>query len=133
MICSLCKEREVLLNNQALGVCHACADAIVALPPSRRPARPCRHCDGRSFVRVVPRDFSVRGLGNHVREVVTPMRAVKAPSDPARPAKGWGLLEMFVCRACDAVEWYCHDAANIPIGVAYNTELVEYPAEGTYR
>jgi hypothetical protein len=146
MICRVCQKAEVLAQHHVLGVCEKCAEsmAVAALPPLKRPARPCRMCDGRTFVRVVPREYWSGG-GDYVEQRVAPMYAVQAPSTaktfwgserlaPPTPAgTSWGLMEMFVCRACDAVEWYCHDAAKIPIGAAYNTELVEYPAEGTYR
>ena len=54
-------------------------------------------------------------------------------TQPPDPAQGWGLLEMFICRSCEAVEWYCHGAATLPIGPEYNTELVEIPTGGAYR
>lgn len=146
MLCTLCKSNDATsAPGRPAGLCAECAvdGAIVALPPSTRPARPCRVCDGRSFVRVVPREFSStteRG------DYAVPMYAVHGPRTrknvfgsgsttyaPDPRGGGLGLLEMFICRGCQAVEWYCHGAAELPIHPAYNTELVEYPADGAYR
>jgi hypothetical protein len=37
-----------------------------------------------------------------------------------------GTLEMYVCRRCGFVEWYCADPERVPIGPAYMTEDIDY-------
>jgi hypothetical protein len=46
---------------------------------------------------------------------------------------GLGLLELFVCRGCGLVEWYCNDPENLPIGPMYATELVDVRPASPYR
>jgi len=46
---------------------------------------------------------------------------------------GYGLLEVYICYGCGAVEWYCSGVAQIPVSPLVMTEVVEYPAEGPYR
>ncbi len=45
----------------------------------------------------------------------------------------FGLLEMYVCRRCGYVEWYCSDPQNIPVGPQFMTDLVEQADGGPYR
>jgi len=47
--------------------------------------------------------------------------------------RSFGVLEMYVCRKCGYIEWYCSDPQNVPIGPQFMTELVEQPGDGPYR
>ena len=46
---------------------------------------------------------------------------------------GYGVLEVYICYACGAVEWYCGDVATIPIHPWLMTEVVDYDAGTPYR
>ena len=46
--------------------------------------------------------------------------------------RAFGILEMYVCRDCGYVDWYCTDPKSVPIGPQFMTELVE-PEGGPYR
>jgi hypothetical protein len=63
--------------------------------------------------------------------VVTTDRIIRAGKSlqPIGPEHARGLLEMYVCRHCGFVEWYCLDPARLPIGPQYMTEIVEYESQ----
>jgi hypothetical protein len=44
-----------------------------------------------------------------------------------------GVLEAYVCRSCGFVDWYAQSPAQIPIGPAFGTELIEVEGQGPYR
>jgi len=46
---------------------------------------------------------------------------------------GKGVLEMYICRACGFVEWYCQDPTELPIGPHYMTQIVDYTSREPYR
>lgn len=52
-----------------------------------------------------------------------------APIDPRR---GFGVFEVFICKRCGFVEWYCEDPQEIPIGPEYMTEDVDV-ADAPFR
>ena len=43
--------------------------------------------------------------------------------------KGYGMLEVYACFGCGAVQWYCGDVAAIPIHPHLMTEIVEEPED----
>ena len=121
------------------GICMECCAnlGIVPLPESTRPRRACRACGATRFVRAVPREYVGDSDGGHA--LAAPMLLTHRPlrwndgeigTDPRR---GFGLLEAWVCLACEAVEWYCRGAAQIPIGPEYMTELVDVDPDAPYR
>jgi hypothetical protein len=129
-------------------ICGRCKGTagLVSLPPPRRPAAPCARCQGRRFVRVVPREYTSTP-GEYGRDVVAPMtltaeaevssRFIRSGNDvkPPNICRGKGVLETYVCAGCGFVEWYCQDPKSIPIGPEYMSDIVDYGAEseGPYR
>lgn len=145
-LCILCRANELTGGvERQTRVCDACraSTGLVPLPKSTRPAVPCMRCSGLQLVRVVPRELTAGGH-DHVHQLAAPMmltyavqaeqRMVFRGNNVKAPAasRGYGVLEAYVCRACGFVEWYCQRPEELPIGAAYNSELVEIP-EGTYR
>ena len=132
--CTACnREPIVTKNEQATRLCATCANAlgVIAMPPPRRKLAPCRCCNGLSFIRAIPRE---------VAQVTSPMAVtIGAQEDgmwgftiASDPRRAFGLLEMYVCRACGYIEWYCSDPQNVPIGPQFMTELAEHDG-GPYR
>lgn len=112
-------------------------------PPRRRPA-PCTRCNHHLLIRVIPRELSVatNALGwnrqsnyaqyapmfatyqvKRVNEIniLDPHRVLV---DPPQPEDGYGAFEMYICKRCGFVEWYCYNPQDIPIGPEYMTEEV---------
>jgi predicted RNA-binding Zn-ribbon protein involved in translation (DUF1610 family) len=119
-------------------VCADCAAqlGIAALPPPHRPPHPCVRCDQRSFVRAIPRELSFKPDAPITEATHTPMCVtyeVQPPAALGRPVlsahDARGVLEMYICRHCGFVEWYCLDVRKVPIGPQYMTEIVEYDRE----
>lgn len=149
MNCKLC-QRDVREGIQpatvATGVCETCRTTlgIVEIPPSRRRAKPCAHCNELRFVRVVPREFTATG-GDYVSSHAKPMTATIVPATTPNLifkgrtvntpdlANGRGRLEMYICSTCGLVEWHCLDPQSIPIGPEYMTEEVDYSRSEPYR
>ncbi len=140
MTCSNCQSNPADPQTQLCGAC-ATAFGVIVMPPTRRPARPCRACNGGDFVRVIPREFTQRGQNTHL---IAPMTATLAPhfvkallfdNYPGSPdiGQGLGLLEMVVCRGCGYVEWFCLDPENIPVGPQYMTERITLEGTTPYR
>ncbi len=110
------------------------------MPPSRRPARPCRGCNGGDFVRVIPREFTQH---NSSIPSIAPMTATLLPSAvkvlwtlvPVQPdiTAGLGMLEIIICRSCGFAEWYCLDVEHIPIGPECMTERILLDGATPYR
>jgi hypothetical protein len=141
--CSLCnntfQDRDLVQ-----GICGGCREAhgtpAAALTPPRRPAIPCARCGAGSFVRgLVLRDHTVAPLvdanvpalapiavtyGVEKRDVgiFTSREVTRVAHDVAH-----GLIESYTCRGCGFIELYARDAASIPIGPEYGTELFEVP------
>src|SRR5689334_15739279 len=145
--CVTC-EIELATEEQPRGVCEECADmlGVVQMPPARRPPLPCLRCNGSHFVRAVPRELTVEPQKdwNHGRhapmfatyEVKVRRRLLspgKVPSElDAR--RGLGMLEIYICRGCGFVEWYCHDPSEIALGPQYMTEEIDVGGGvGPYR
>jgi len=130
----------------ATGVCSDCRDklGIIPMPPSRRLARPCAHCNASRFVRVVPRELAAN-VGKYLVTFAGPMTATLVPVtterlifqgrdvDKPSPGAGVGILEMYICTGCGLVEWHCLDPEEIPIGPEYMTEIVDHAPTSAYR
>jgi hypothetical protein len=149
-ICVACEANPLLDPTRvARRLCDDCAGllGVVTMSPSTRPPNPCGRCDGRELIRAIARELSVRRAGegfNEARhapmsvtyEIIRKDRWLFAGKsvDDASPHGGRGLLEMYVCRACGFVEWYCANPAYVPIGPEYMTEMIVYPSqEQPYR
>jgi hypothetical protein len=130
-------------DEAATQVCEVCRAhlGIVALPPSRRKAKPCAHCNGMKFVRVMPRELSAGYKGE--REI-GPMTASFTPqvgkmfllgkyTDETKIKHGVGRLEMYICQGCGFVEWFCQAPESIPIGPEYMSEAIDYSSDAPYR
>ena len=75
--------------------------------------------------------------GDYVRSHAAPMmltyaiqsteRMIFSGNEVSPPdvKKGWGVLETYVCRSCGFVEWYCQAPDDLPVGPAFNSELVK--------
>ena len=139
-----------------MNACTVCAFelGIVPMAHSRRPPLPCTRCNSLRFTRVIPREHTSVGLrftpavtsgGDIHRSVSAPMMVThqaRATPKLATSGKavvpidirtGFGRLEMFVCRQCGFVEWYCDEPESIPIGPHYMTEDIDYAPPGPYR
>jgi hypothetical protein len=132
-------------------ICEACATSlgVVAMPKAHRPPLPCQRCQHLSFVRVIPRELTVKsntyasgpnepwhGPMCATYEVRTVERLIRdgRAVEQVRAQDGRGTLEMYICRHCGFVEWYCMQPADLPIGPQYMTEIVEYESqERPYR
>lgn len=71
-------------------------------------------------------------------QVTSPMAVTFGAQDlgvtiTADTRRSFGLLEMYVCRGCGYIEWYCSDPQTVPIGPQFMTELVEQSPDGPYR
>ena len=132
IVCKVCKETPL---NKA-GICVGCCDRLanVPMPEVTRPPRGCRSCNGMQFVRVIPREYTATGSGDYVAELVAPMYLTHRIRDgESNIRRGAGMLEAWVCAACDYVEWYCHTASKIPIGPEFMTEVVDFTPDSPYR
>jgi hypothetical protein len=136
-------------NDQG-AICGDCATVlgIIPMPPPRRPAVPCRHCNGLQFVRVIPREFWATGSGGDHASFsyhVSPMgltytfeakdkwifKGKNVHPPLARHLRG--LLETYVCWQCGHVEWFCNDPTQIPIGPEFMADLIDYSPKEPYR
>jgi hypothetical protein len=142
--CKLCGTGDAAFGHD--GICRSCARTLglAPLPPPRRPAVPCARCQGRRFIRVVPRVY-----GSVPSELpaayATPLTLTAAPAVAERillpgnkvqcpkPWNGHGVLETYVCAGCGFVEWYCQDPESIPIGPEHMSDVVDYGGDSPYR
>lgn len=145
MPCKLCNRNEPRPN----GLCTACMGelGVIEMPPMGRRASPCMKCNGLKFVRVIPREYTVRQGGDWNYAEVAPMTLTQSPQVAERllfagntvtPPRldrytGHGTLETYTCLTCGFVEWYVADAKDIPIGPEYMSELVDYASTTPYR
>lgn len=141
--CKLCQRNPPNPN----GLCNECMDEIgvVEMPPARRRAGPCLKCNGFKFVRVIPREYTVKSHREMNLAEVAPMTLTQQPVvterlmregntvDAPRVVLGEGMLETYTCMSCGYVEWYCEDPSEIPIGPEYMSELVDYSPDAPYR
>ncbi|MBA2540254.1 MAG: hypothetical protein H0V17_11505 [Deltaproteobacteria bacterium] len=148
-LCSCCLTKPLATDRETyLKMCNGCADqyGVVPMPRSRRPPVPCRGCNGLHFVRAVPRELTNKSNSTITSPEIAPMTvtyAYRAPAttwlgthaaQPLDAKLGFGTLEMFICKSCGLVDWFCQDPEQIPIGPSYMTEDVDYESEtGPYR
>ena len=146
-ICDLCANNPLsTADEQQMQACKACAKTIgiIPMPPARRPPAPCQRCNGRQFMRVIPREHSSLRLGEGNGQISAPMFVTHAPTTYrgwissgvnviAPEEKGVGLLETYICRACGFVEWYCCDVERIAAHPHLMSELIDYESETPYR
>jgi hypothetical protein len=136
MVCTLCK------RDSTSSICDACKEklGVIDMPPGRRPRKPCLHCNGLTFVRVIPREYT----GYEPGAIIEPMTLTQPPRiveglfgvvsvKQPRTTHGHGLLETYTCLTCGYVEWWCLDPREIPIGAAYMSELVDCTPDAPYR
>jgi len=148
-LCPSCKTNPLASEWQRTEVmlCTRCAERYGVQPmhPARRPPKPCNRCSGMRFIRAVPRELSLEPQAERAADQVASPMAVtyqvqrligaSGPSAalPIDARHGYGFLEMYICRTCGFVEWYCNDPERIPIGPRYMTEDLDYGADGPYR
>jgi hypothetical protein len=133
-------------DQRAMEACGSCASriGIIRMPPSRRPPLPCGRCNGRRFVRAIPREHTTDRAGDSNVQISAPMYVTYTPTSH----RGWilkhvksievetpghGLLETYICKKCGFVEWYCADVERIPIHPNLMTEDIDYEGETPYR
>jgi len=143
--CTVCRDNELASEWEIdMQLCLRCADAYGVMPmrPARRPPRPCSRCNHMKFVRAIPRELTATGQHNYLNRVASPMAVTyqhEYQTGPIAgplaldPRKTYGYLEMYICRGCGFVEWYCSDPENIPIGPQFMTEAIDYDAGGPFR
>ncbi|MEO8701452.1 MAG: hypothetical protein ABI867_15505 [Kofleriaceae bacterium] len=122
------------------GICRECRDKLAVKPmgEARRPPVPCQRCNGLRFIRALPREFSGewdRAMPMTVTYPVVVTRGIfgGASVQGAEPRSGIGRLELYICRGCGFVEWYCDQPADLPIGPQYMTQDIDYGATKPYR
>jgi hypothetical protein len=140
--CDLCQSVEVKGDYPICGNCRYTAGR--PFPPSRRPLLPCQRCQHTKLVRVVPREYTASNETVSGR-TVAPMTLTQHPNTIQRAffkgntvetpdiMSGVGTIEAYVCGKCGFIEWYCQDPEKMPIGPAYNTELVDVSSDSPYR
>lgn len=136
--CPVC-QKELAADETSRGVCNECSalNGITSMPAVTRPALPCMRCRGTSFIRALPRELTLdssiaeTNYAKHFPMFVTYQPAVTkklfggyAPAE-LDPFLGKGLLELYLCRSCGYVEWYCH--GGVPVGPQFMTEIVDVP------
>jgi hypothetical protein len=138
--CSICEDPIDTDGELAMASCKACADrlGLVPMPPASRPPVPCVRCNGRKFVRAIPREHSSVRSGDANSQLSVPMFLTHAPAvhrgwiltyaKEVEIENGFGLFEVFICHKCGFVEWYCPTVRDIPIHTNMMTELVDYDA-----
>ncbi len=139
MLCPICRAKELDDDNDtARGMCTLCSNrlGVIVMPPARRRAIPCRGCNGMKFVRAIPREISAWPAPYNSDPLVSLMTVTYEDPEPGEPLNargGLGLLEVYVCKKCGLVEWYCNDVERIPIGPRYMTEDIDYEPDKPYR
>ena len=127
--CRLCANKTLAFETErAMECCSSCAKVagVRPMPPSSRPRTGCGRCSAHQLVRAVPLTHQAPMY------VTTPGDMVrKALGEPSRMA--YGLIEMYVCRSCGYIEWYCVDPESIPVSPLTMTQLMETDSQGPYR
>lgn len=132
MLCPNCKIVQMTTPAEhSIRMCVRCADTYGVGPmlPPRRPARPCAGCNGLHFIRSVPRELAIRLDGQPVASPMTVTYARQRDDHgaaPIEPRAGMGYLELYICRKCGLVEWFCSDPERVPIGPGFLTEAIDY-------
>jgi hypothetical protein len=122
---------------QARRTCDDCArlTGLIPLPPPRRPRRPCQRCNHDRLIRAIPRELSLLESSTPTSGpmfATYEIRSWARTVEPIHPRSGFGILEIYICRQCGFVEWYCQDPERIPIGPEYMTEEVTI-GDGPFR
>jgi hypothetical protein len=147
--CPFCDQNTLRSDDErAMQACRECADKIglIPMPPARRPAAPCMRCSHMKFVRVIPREHSSSRGGDWNTQVSAPMYVTHAPTQNKGffsstvnelqiEKTGVGMLEVYICKKCGFVEWYCLDAEKLTAHPHLMSEDVDYDAgqAGPYR
>lgn len=143
VMCKLCDKLEAEVKE----MCTNCMDAlgIIEMPPARRKAGPCLKCNGLKFIRVIPREHTVKLDRDFNTAEIAPMTLTQAPRiehkvfgkgmnvNAPSVVLGDGMLETYTCIACGYVEWWVENPTEIPIGPEYMSELVDYTPDAPYR
>lgn len=139
-VCVVCLRKPLatplLLARRACDACAAKTGNIV-MPPPRRRIEPCVKCNHGKIVRCIPRELSLvdltavpaHGPMFAAHQIQTEDGAVQ----PIHARSGFGVLEAYICRRCGFVEWYCQNAAEIPLGPEYMTEEHDVDGATPYR
>ena len=128
-------------------MCSECMDklGIIEMTPARRPPGPCLKCKGLKFVRVIPREHTVKHFAERNYPEVAPMTLTQQPKiepkvfgtgmivDHPGVILGDGMLETYTCLACGYVEWYVEDPSEIPIGPEFMSEIIDHTPDAPYR
>jgi hypothetical protein len=144
--CEICG---AAVETKSAKLCNACLEksGLQTKGAPDRPAAPCLRCGGLTFVRVEMRERTAIVGGKSNAEHTVPMAVTWAqgqeyagvftmktiPSATADTSAPFGRLYTFVCRTCGFVEWYAANPAEIPIGAAHGTTLVEASSDRPYR
>lgn len=144
MQCSACQSKTV---EDPTGICYRCREVagVKVLGPELRPRVPCTRCHGLQIVRVVPRtggdrQYSASSVTNPVRPLAATFEfqvsnhGIFGTTQMMVDAlHGVGELELYICRGCGFSEWFCANAAEIPIGPGYMTQLIDMSSDTPYR
>jgi hypothetical protein len=145
-ICKLCSSDVHASRLTGDQICFDCAEKH-GLPPRSeplRPRRPCDRCNHTTFVRChALRERAAEGH-DYVTQYLAPLSATYATkvdhtfwagrkvtsADPKLPV---GVFEAYICQRCGFTELYARDAARIPIGPEFGTELFDTASDTPYR
>lgn len=138
MICDICQHRSLDTDDErAMLACASCAETygLIAMPPPRRPARPCATCNGLRFLRAIPRQHSVEPGSEPPEQLSAPLLLTHLPRHPEALdlRTGVGRLEVYICKTCGRVEWFCTDVEAIPAHPHLMTDVVDYASGNPYR
>lgn len=144
--CAYCKGYFYEHGREGLSMCEGCGTkvGVIPMPPASRPPTPCARCSGRKFVRCIPREHTSATGGEMNEQHTNPMFLTHAAEahhgwilnhvKELDARKGFGMLEVYACWNCGAVEWHCLDVRNIPIHPDLMTQLIDYDdTESPYR
>jgi hypothetical protein len=136
--CAICGKLVMLPREYARETCDNCArmTGAVALRPSQRPRLPCQRCHHDKLIRALPRELTQLQSGAAATGPMFATYEIQTTAGgtyPIHARSGFGVLEIYVCKRCGFVEWYCNDPESIPIGPAYMTEEIDLGGEGPYR
>ena len=101
-------------------MCHLCSQELY--PGALSALGICRDCQKKHALLAAT-------FGHEVTRTFWAGRKVSAP-DTEQPI---GVFEAYICRRCGYTELYSRDAASIPIGDEYGTELFEISSGTPYR
>ena len=137
MNCMLCKAMLYSNIENERGTCENCArkTGAVVMAPARRRPMPCAKCNHTKLVRAIPRELGTAGEveSNGPMFATYVVARHRYGPDPIHPRSGFGILEMYICRKCGFVEWYCQRPEEIPIGPEYLTEEIDADGDAPYR